>query len=383
MILSVTRTPFFKTLLLAAVLHLSSSVSVAEAEDDFFLKKIIQPDMNRELPTWLQTKPAILGPVLEKILLNERNNPKRSNNTEMDLKVGRWIFVSMSMPKLELKAAVEEAAEKKATLVFRGVKKGGDTGTVTRELYSASKHIKLTTSAVIDPLMFSRFNIQVVPTLVEINTKGETRIARGLPGFDWMTKQDDGDLGLKGQVYSIEEPDMIEEMQRRISEHDWNQEKEHAVNNFWVNQKDNIIIPAAQKSEQRVIDPSIVSTKDIFHPDGRLIFKKGQKINPQVLLPMRYHYIMFDASDKRQVEIAKKLGDDLLKLKTPVIYLFTNMDNKSGWKSYNEITVFMNAPIYRINEAIVNRFRIRVLPSVVEGNGNNILVREIDTRSLN
>jgi conjugal transfer pilus assembly protein TraW len=245
------------------------------------------------------------------------------------------------------------------------------------------KAIKPVPGAVIDPTLFTRFNVQDVPTMIETNQDGETRVSRGLPGFDWMSKQDAGDLGQKGQVFGISEPDMIEEMQRRMKEYDWAKEKKHAMDNFWGNQKDDVNLPGAEENNERSIDTSIVSTKDIFHPDGRLIIKKGQSINPQALMPMRNVYILFDATDKRQVEIAKKMGDDMLSKQKPVIYLFSKMNTEKGWGHYNETASLMNAPIYKINKTIIERFKIRALPSLVEGQGNKVLVREIDVRVLN
>jgi len=296
---------------------------------------------------------------------------------------GRWIFVSMSMPAQELKAAAEEASATKSSLVFRGVEKGNDTGTITRRLYATVKDIKPIPGAVIDPLLFTRFNVQAVPTMIETNADGETRTARGLPGFAWMSKQDAGDLGQRGPVFDIAEPDMIEEMQRRMTEFDWEKEKKHALDNFWAQQKDSVNLPVAEKNRERRIDTSIVSTQDIFHPDGRLIIKKGQTINPQALMPMRHAYILFDATNKKQVEIAKKIGDEMLVKQKPVVYLFSKMNTENGWDHYNQTTALMNAPIYKLNKTIIERFRIQSLPSVVEGQGDTILVREIDARVLN
>ena len=177
--------------------------------------------------------------------------------------------------------------------------------------------------------------------------------------------------------------EMIEEMQRRMTEFDWEKEKQHAMDNFWAHQKDSVSLPVAEKNTQRLIDTSIVSTQDIFHPDGRLIIKKGQKINPQTIMPMRHAYILFDATNKKQVEIAKKIGDEMLAKQKPVVYLFSRMNNEKGWDHYNQTTELMNAPIYKINKTIVDRFKIQALPSVVEGQGDLILVREIDARVLN
>ncbi len=386
-------TRFSSSLLAALMLHLSSSIAIA-GEDDFFIKELMktqQPNMNRQLPDWLKTQPATLDPALER-LLKEGNNGPNSNASHAEIEKGngsnkpvqgRWIFVSMGMPDQELRAAAEEASETKSLLVFRGVAKGGDTGTITRGLYQLVKDLKPVPGAVIDPLLFTRFNVQAVPTLVETNASGETRIARGMPGFNWLSQQEAGDLGQKGPVFGIAEPDMIEEMQRRMSEFEWDKEKQHAMDNFWTHQKDSVSLPVAEKNTQRLVDTSIVSTQDIFHPDGRLIIKKGQKINPQAIMPMRHAYILFDATDKKQVEIAKKVGDALLAKQKPVVYLFSRMNNDKGWDHYNQTTGIMNAPIYKINKTIIDRFKIQALPSIVEGQGASILVREIDARVLN
>ncbi|MDO8827627.1 TrbC family F-type conjugative pilus assembly protein [Methylophaga sp.] len=388
------RTRFSSCFLAVLMLHLSSSIANA-GEDDFFIKEIMkeqQPNMNRQLPDWLKTKPAALSPVFEQ-LLREGNNGRQINkegvvNIEKSQSPGkpiqgRWIFVSMGMPNQELKAAAEEAAATKSLLVFRGVEKGGDTGTITRRLYEVVKEVKPVPGAVIDPTLFTHFNVQAVPTMIETNADGETRTARGLPGYNWMSKQDAGDLGQKGPVFGIAEPDMIEEMQRRMAEFDWEKEKKHAIDNFWAQQKDSVGLPVAEKNNERRIDTSIVSTQDIFHPDGRLIFKKGQTINPQAIMPMRHVYILFDATNKKQVEIAKKIGDEMLAKQKPVVYLFSKMDTEKGWEHYNQTTELMNAPIYKLNKTIIERFQIQALPSVVEGLGDTILVREIDARVLN
>lgn len=102
------RIRFFSRLLAVLALHLSSSIASA-GEDDFFIKEIMkeqQPNMNRQLPDWLKTKPATLSPVFEQ-LLKEGNNGPHINANDADMEKsqspekpiqGRWIFVSMSMP---------------------------------------------------------------------------------------------------------------------------------------------------------------------------------------------------------------------------------------------------------------------------------------------
>jgi len=356
-------------------------------EDDFFLKEILkqqQPNMNRQLPDWLKTKPMHLSPPLEK-LFNEGNriaNPGSDNDIDMGKRSfaqavqGRWIFVSFGMPMHEMKAAAEEAASTKSILVFRGVEKDQNTGSVTKKLLPIVQKLKPVPGAVIDPTLFTRFNVTAVPTIVETDAEGKTRSARGLPGFDWLSKQEPGDHGQKGPIYGILEPDMIEEIQRRAANVDWEKQKTEAIANFWKKQ-DEFNLRPAEKTRERTIDMTIVSTQDIFHPDGRLIIKKGDRINPQAMMPMRHAYIIFDATSKKQVAIAKKAGDEILKKGKPVIYLFSKIDKERGWSHYNETGNFVNGPLYKLNKSIVDRFKLEVLPTVIEGQGDHVVAKEL------
>lgn len=345
---------------------------------------------NQQLPAWLKSKPAQLSPELESLL---RKDNARMNGSPMtgDLAAdgmdvnkkpiqGRWIFVSFGMPEQEIKAAAVEAAATDSILVFRGVEKDGNTGSITKRLYPLVKKMNPVPKAVIDPLLFTRFNITVVPSMVETNSSGETRWARGLPGFNWLSQQDAGDLGKRGPVFAITEPDMIEELQRRMENHDWEKEKNRALENFWVHQEKDIQLPSSQIDKERIIDPSIVASKDIFSPNGQLIVAKGQRINPQEIMPMKHAYIVFDATDKDQVDVAKKTGDQFLAQQKPVVYLFSKMRTDKGWDHYNQTTALLNAPIYKLNKTIVERFMIEALPSVIEGNGDKIMVKEISVR---
>ncbi len=382
----VARTLFSSRFLAALVLHLSSS-SVIAGEDDFFLKELLkqqQPNMNRQLPDWLKTKPMHLSPSLEKMLRegNRIANPGSDNDIDMGKRLlaqavqGRWIFVSFGMPMHEIKAAAEEASATKSILVFRGVEKDQNTGAVTKKLLPIVKNMKPVPGVVIDPTLFSRFNVTAVPTMIETDTEGKTRIARGLPGFNWLSQQEPGDLGQRGPIYGILEPDMIEEIQRRAANVDWEKQKNDAIANFWKKQ-DEFNLRPAEKTRERAIDMTIVSTQDIFHPDGRLIIKKGDRINPQAMMPMRHAYIIFDATSKKQVEIAKKAGDEILKKGKPVIYLFSKIDKERGWSHYNETGDFVNGPLYKLNKSIVDRFKLEALPTVIEGQSDHVVAKEL------
>ncbi|MDD5277759.1 MAG: TrbC family F-type conjugative pilus assembly protein [Methylovulum sp.] len=382
-------TPYGLFVLTWLLLALSSSALAESMEDDFFLNGLAKQQQHiietqHALPDWLKAKPMQLDATLSQSLQQGYKHANPGENASQTIggdgiHPGRWIFVSFGMPDEELKAAAKEAAETHSALVFRGVAEGENTGALARRLYRLVNGIQPMPGAVIDPLLFKRFGVKAVPTMVVIDKAGLVRSVRGLPGFAWLSKQDIGDAGQKGQVYTIAEPDMIEEIQRRIRVTDWKKQKQDALANFWKGQGKGLDLPNADRNLERLIDPSLRVTQDIVHPDGRLIAKKGQKINPQTLMPMQHAYIVFDATQPDQVDLAKKWGDAYLRNKKPVVYLFTKMDTQNGWTQFNATVQQMNAPVYQLNKALMNRFQIKALPSVIEGQGYKLVIREIHT----
>jgi len=380
---------FSKTLLSRCLVllpvALSSSLGFAfDPEDDLFLKGLARQQQRiitsqHDLPDWLKPKPLQLDTVFEKQL---RQGVADASHRAADaslkaISAGRWIFVSFGIPVEELKAAAKEAAETKAALVFRGVAEGENTGQLAQRLAEVIKGIKPIPGAIIDPLLFNKLAVSTVPTMVSIDTEGHARRVRGLPGFNWLDKQDEGESGQKGPVYTIIEPDMIGEIKRRVATTDWEEQKRDAMANFWKGQGEGLDLPRAKTSRERLFDPSLTVTQDIYHPDGRLIAAKGQRLNPQTLLPMRHVYIIFDGTQPEQISVAKKLGEVAASKMKPVVYLFSKLDHQKGWEQYNVLAGEMGAPVYQLNKALLKRFQIQALPTVIEGSGDRLSVREI------
>lgn len=380
-----SKAAFFRCLPLLPV-ALSSALGFAfDSEDDLFLKGLAGQQQRiisskNDLPDWLKPKPLQLDSVFEQQLRQglTRASPVTAEAGVKEVSAGRWIFVSFGMPLEELKAAAKEASETTAALVFRGVAEGENTEQLAQRLADVISGIKPTPGAIIDPLLFNKMTVSTVPTMVSIDAHGHTRRVRGLPGFLWLDKQGEGDAGQKGPVYAITEPDMIGEIKRRIGATDWEKHKRAAMANFWKGQGEGIDLPGAKTDRERLLDPSLTVAQDIYHPDGRLIAKKGQRINPQTLLPMRHVYIIFDATQPDQIGLAKNLGDQAARKMKPVVYLFSKFDHQKGWEQYNTLASEMDAPVYPLNKALLKRFQIQALPTVIEGRGDMLSVREIN-----
>jgi conjugal transfer pilus assembly protein TraW len=354
------------------------------SDDDFFLKQLAQQNKRFEqalseqknLPNWLQSKPATLDATFA-ATLKKGNLPKSViAQKHLSKKTGRWIFVSLSMPPEELQQAGIRANDEQAVLVLRGVELGSNIHIQGRKLIEILKPaVKPLPKTLIDPTLFTEHNIQGVPTMVEVNNKQETRLVKGLPGFKWLMEHEPGDQGKMGPTYDILEPDMIDEMKRRIKAVDWNQKKEGAIKNIWNNQT-MFQLPVSKAQSTRVLDMSIKLTQDIALPDGRLIAKKGDVVDPQKLLPMKQVFIIFDNTDTQQRELAKKIGDKNRRNNIPVVYLFSNMDKSQGWQAFNGMSDYFAAPVYKLSQSLIDRFGIHALPSVIQGKGDKIEITE-------
>ena len=361
----------------------SDGLAQTGPEDDFFLRGLARQQQQAMgqpggLPEWLKTKPMAVDQGLADVLAAKPwDGAPKNGGPEGAVRPGCWLFVSFGMPDEELKACAKEAAETGAVLVFRGIREGENTGTLALRLAALAQAIKPTPGAVIDPLLFRRHNVLSVPALVSADRQGRTRKVAGLAGFSWLERQDVGDLGQKGPVYGITEPDMVTEIQRRIALTDWASQKQHALDHFWKGLAAGTDLPEATTSGVRYLDPSITVTQDIYHPNGKLIARKGDRLNPQALMPMQHDYIIFDATQKKQVELVKRLQSHHAAGKRPLVFLFSRIGTDKGWDAYNTLSAELSGPVYQLNKALKERFQIRALPTVVEGHGDRLAIREV------
>lgn len=368
------------------LLFLSLSAFAVRAEQDDLFQNLLEQQQaivehHSFLPAWLKPIPAPLPPDLVKYLAPNTSAVDKAAGVDKPLSIkGRWIFVSFAMPIQELKAAAYEAAETASVLVFRGVAKNENMREFTKRLQVLLQGITPTPGVIIDPLLFKHLAITTVPTMLMVSDQGQLKRVRGLPGFNWLQHQLSSELGQKGPVYSIEEPDMMAEIQRRLVAIDWTQQQRNALATFWDKQDADVALPTATRHRERLLDPSLIITQNIYHPDGRLIAEQGQRINPQTLLPMRNVYIVFDATQPSQIEAVKTLGAQLAKTKL-VIYLFSRLDAKDGWRAYRRLMAELAAPVYQLNQALLKRFQLQALPTVIEGRGERLAVTEISPKN--
>ena len=321
------------------------------------------------------------------------------------------IYASTSLGEAGLLDILEEAAGRDDVLVvFRGMKPNQKLQQFVREIHALVRRFgeDRQPHVVIDPNRFRQVGVTVAPTLtLEKDGKVLARV-QGITGIQWLQSRTDGklgngkqgeritndgnvdgadkppngeiktlDFGTQGPIREIAEVDLIEEMQRRVSQIDWAAKQREALARFWEH-TEFYTLPEATEDRERLIDPSVTAPRDVIAPDGTLIVRAGQRINPLDRLPFTQRLIVFDATSPAQVEFAMKLGKEAAPRR--VTYIATRLDRESGWEGLGKIETALNAPVYLLTPDLRDRFQLERSPATVEAEGRAFAVREFKVR---
>jgi Type-F conjugative transfer system pilin assembly protein. len=288
------------------------------------------------------------------------------------------LFVSFSLGESLLKSIFEEAAGRDdILLVFRGPKPGQKLPALMTDLKRLLNGIDPLPNIVIDPTRFQRWSVSSVPDIV-VEQKGKAQLhVRGVNSLSWLDEQikagKQGDLGTLGDVGEIVEIDLLEEIKRRMAAIDWKQKQRQAIARFWDRQKFEIL-PTAQADRERSVDLTITAPRDLAAPNGQLIIRAGQTVNPLDKMPFGLCLMVFDATVTAQVELIQH--QSCQDKQARVIYLATSLHRESGWASLQRLETTLKAPVYLLTQDMRSRFQLQHVPAIVEQSGNRLLVRE-------
>ncbi len=378
-------------LLAVTLLSLGWSVQVP-AEEDWLARSraILNAMENQPRPEWLDSNPAARDArrqAMETLQAAPKLQPaERTPNAQAD--GGQKTFVlyaSTSLGEAELLDILEEAAGRDDVLVvFRGVKPGQKVQAFIRELHALASRFDegKQPHIVIDPNRFRSADVTVAPTLtLEDNGRVLAKV-RGVIGTAWLqsrmeNKQNNGaktrDLGTHGPTREIAEVDLIEEMQRRVAQIDWAARKREALARFWERTTFHEL-PEATEDRLRQIDLTVTAPRDVTAPDGTLIVRAGQRVNPLDQLPFTQRLVIFDATRPAQVELAKRQGREAGHRR--VTYIATRLDRATGWESLEKIETDLGAPVYLLTPDLRDRFRLEHVPALVEAKDQRFVIRE-------
>jgi conjugal transfer pilus assembly protein TraW len=174
------------------------------------------------------------------------------------------------------------------------------------------------------------------------------------------------DYGVQGNQWPVTEVDIRQLMVSQAAAVDWSkpqaQVKESAAR--FLDNLPKRQLPLAERTQTAWFDPSIVLTSDIQVPvkqkDGsyvwQVLYPKGTRVNPLE----KYHpvtaMLFFDGSQEDQV---KMVQDVLAKEPNRIMVVAAGAGDL---KTLNET---LKRPVFYANDALINRFQVKYLPSLV------------------
>ncbi|EIZ1085949.1 conjugal transfer protein [Klebsiella oxytoca] len=285
-----------------------------------------------------------------------------------------YVLVSSSLSDDEIRNILSQYKNRNdVALVIRGVK---DKKNILQELTHWQQLVLdsgSNTPVNLDPTIFKSYSVTSVPTI--IHEKDGKLVARvsGISNVAYL-KDKKGDLGTAGPTKDISEISLLDIIEERIKNLDFDKMKNEALDNYWKKQKFETF-PDALKRNQKTINPSVVIPQDILAPDGQVIAKKG-RINPLEVIPFRLKLIFFDARSDWQRQIAKRENQNAKPGIQPIL-ITTNVYG-DGWKTFQDAGEMYGAKsrLYMIQPGMSERFGVTSLPSIVTSNGSQYVVDE-------
>lgn len=359
----------------------------AYAEEDWLThsRQILKSMEGQSRPAWLDSNShtadakqealeLINGSGLE-LPFNNQSPIQHAANTIKPLTV---MFISFSLGEVALKGIFHEVSGRDdVLLLLRGPKPQQKLPQLFAELKTLLKNVDPVPNIVIDPTRFQKYGVTSVPEIV-VENQGKAHLqVKGVTSLDWVKAQLDqnrqGDLGRFGEIYDIAEVDMLLEIKSRIAGIDWKQKKQQALTRFWQ-KREFEVLPKAIEDRERIVDLTVTAPRDLSAPNGNLIVRAGQTVNPLDKMAFGLCLLVFDGTDPDQIERVKSLSCQDGKARR--MYLATQLSRQDGWEALKTLETSLNAPVYLVTPDVRQRFQLQNVPALIEQSGNRVVVRE-------
>ncbi|RMD68183.1 MAG: hypothetical protein D6819_10000 [Gammaproteobacteria bacterium] len=306
--------------------------------------------------------PEVSGKDLGRVL--HAGMPKPAEGEKPALEGKLIVFITLGMPEGALKDLFAQGAGRgDVVFVVRGWDPPDILGLVKR-LHALFPEKGEPPNVAVHPALFEAFHVEQAPVYLTFH-QGEARMVKGeisLEGAMKLLSRRPPDRPV-GPLHPVEEPDILAIMKERIASFDWRAAMEKARSRAGEAPPP-LDLPMARKRRRYVVDPSIVVTRDITAPDGRLVAARGTRVNPLDAMDLKYRYVIFDPSRPREVDQVKAWQAEHGNL-------FLMATRFSGSVSMAET---FGQPVYPVNRLIADRLGVSETPALVEQEGSVLMV---------
>lgn len=302
--------------------------------------------------------------------------PGAGDPPEEKLPTKTVVFVSLSMPDTTLKTLFAQGLGRDDVLfVFRGWKPPNFVamGQKVKQLMNEAGGFEI--NVVIDPYPFRNYKVKQVPVFLHQRTGGDWRRVTGEISLDRAIDEiERGNFNRTlGTTYKVAEPDIVEEIQKQAEKFDWEKEKAKMAERAMTNMdggKPLIELPRVEETREFFVDPSVELAEDVLAPNGQVVARKGDSINPFSTMSFSKSFIAFDPDDPKQVLLARRWQQEY----GPVMLLATHLP--SPVKGVPPLAETMGQSVFPLSPQLIERMGIAAVPSLIRQQGLLLRINE-------
>ena len=183
------------------------------------------------------------------------------------------------------------------------------------------------------------------------------------------------DLGRIGPTYSIGEPHLLEDIQRRLQQKERSGELKMLEDAARARAVKAVAEPApvtglqaATTARSFYYDPTLVLDRNVVDDQGRVLFAAGTRRNPLEVVALSKRLLFFDARDPRQVRQARRLIEVHGGRVKPILVGGSYLDLMQAWR----VRVY-----YDQNGTLTRQLGIAQVPALVSQEGLRLRIDEL------
>ena len=183
------------------------------------------------------------------------------------------------------------------------------------------------------------------------------------------------DVGVIGPTYEISEPHLLQMIEQRLREKERSGElgrlEAEARKRGIATVKNPPPVTGLRPTDTMrtfYFDPSFTLDRNIFGPQGELLFAAGTRKNPLEVVSLSRHLLFFDARDPRQVGRARQLIALYQGRVKPILVGGSYLDLMQSW----------HVPVYYDQQGLLTRrLGITQVPALVSQEGRRLRIDEL------
>jgi len=174
-------------------------------------------------------------------------------------------------------------------------------------------------------------------------------------------------LGTFGTTYQIAEKDALAEIEERARQVDWSKVLDKRTVENYQGPPDKTSLPRAKRSRSFPVDMTYTTEIDVPDGKGGILYPKGYTFNPLDYVTYPKTLVVINGADPDQV---KWFATSEYDKRLTVTLLLTE-------GSFGAVSKRISRPLFYADRKIVERFKLKAVPSVIKQSGRLMEVLEI------